>query len=569
MDIHTEHILQKGHLRLYADISFTAGQLRLIIYHVQKEQWERREGGMARNSTLSACSSAEKQKIRLACKSIAEDSASQSVTKLFDALQLPQQHACRSPKPQCCAELMRVCSMLPEIVRTYKRQLDSALAEIKTVTADRDQKAGTICVLEGLVSELQQDNKRYAEINRDLNVRAEGIRTVTVNEKVSSGKRGRPKGQKPSITSRPVDIDRKETVDCSVCPGCGNDRLSGVTDQYTRVVKRMKVTWENVLYRVNRRYCGSCKKQVSAKVPDAMPNARTSSNHDALLAHLNVNGLSHAKIADTSCDVLKHEISASSSYRSKIRTGKMLEQDHNLIREKIMGEPVLNCDELWWPLGKTKGVVITALGKDACLMEVAKSRDIQTLTDFLPHYDGVIVQDSYAGWMHVGSNRQMCLAHQIRLVKNDLKYKKLSSETEKFLNDLRAILKRLYRADKIKGVKKRLEAADSFDVQLGDLMNLEYKDDGECNIARYQKRYKREKDFMTTFLRQKGVPPDNNSCERANRVVVCVRGDGGGNRTEKGMRANSILFTIKLTDKINMRSFYDHIIRAAAASGDR
>ena len=70
---------------------------------------------------------------------------------------------------------------------------------------------------------------------------------------------------------------------------------------------------------------------------------------------------------------------------------------------------------------------------------------------------------------------------------------------------LRVILKRLYRADKIKGVEKRLEAADSFDVHLGDLMNLEYKDDEECNIARYQKRYKRENDFMTTFLRQKGV----------------------------------------------------------------
>ena len=51
--------------------------------------------------------------------------------------------------------------------------------------------------------------------------------------------------------------------------------------------------------------------------------------------------------------------------------------------------------------------------------------------------------------------------------------------------------------------------------------------------------------------------------------MVCVRGDGGGNRTEKGMRANSILFTIKLTDKINGRSFYDHMIRAASASGDR
>ena len=191
MDIHTEHILQKGHLRLYADISFTAGQLRLIVHHIQKEQEEEIQAGMARNSTLSACSSAEKQKILLACKSIAEDSESQSIAKLFDVLQLPQQHACRSPKPQCCAELMRVCSMLPEAVMAYKQQLDSALAKIKTVTADRDQKADTIRVLEDLISELRQDNKRYAKINRDLNVRAQGIRTVTVNEKPSSGPRGK------------------------------------------------------------------------------------------------------------------------------------------------------------------------------------------------------------------------------------------------------------------------------------------------------------------------------------------------------------------------------------------
>ena len=368
---------------------------------------------------------------------------------------------------------------------------------------------------------------------------------------------------------RPTDIDRKETVDCSVCPGCGSDRLSGITDQYTKVVEHMKVTWETVEHKINRRYCGNCKKQVSAKVPDAAPHARTSANYDALLAHFNVNGLSHGKIANTSCDVLKRSISPSGSYRSKIRTSRALEPDHASIKKKIMEEPVLNCDELWWPLGKTKGVVITALGKDSCLMEVAKSRDITTLMSLLPQYDGIVIQDSYAGWMHIGTNRQMCLAHQIRIPKKDLKYKKLDSETTNFLNDLCAILKRLYSADKTKGVKKRLEAADSFDAQLDCLMNREYKDDAECNIARYQKRYKREKDFMTTFLRQKGVPPDNNSCERANRVVVCVRGDGGGNRTEKGMRANSILFTIKLTDKINGRSFYDHIIRAASASGDR
>ena len=228
----------------------------------------------------------------------------------------------------------------------YMQQLDDIRVRVDVMAADRDQKADTICQLEGLISELQQDNKRYAALNRDLNVRAQGIRTVTVNKKVSSGRRGRPKGQKPSITRRPVNIDRAETVDCSVCPDCDDDNLPGVTDQYSRVVEHMKITWENVQYKIKRRYCRNCQKQVSAKVPGVMPNARTSANYDAFLAHLNANGLSHGKIANTSCDVLKRSISSSSSYRNKIRTSKVLESDHDSIKKKIMKEPVLNCDEL-------------------------------------------------------------------------------------------------------------------------------------------------------------------------------------------------------------------------------
>ena len=129
----------------------------------------------------------------------------------------------------------------------YMQQLDDIRAGVDVMAADRDQKADTICQLEGLISELRQDNKRYAVLNSDLNVMVQGIRIVTVTEKVSSSKRGRSKGQKASITRRPVNIDRTETVDCSVCPDCGNDRLLGVTDQYDKVVKHMKVTWETTV----------------------------------------------------------------------------------------------------------------------------------------------------------------------------------------------------------------------------------------------------------------------------------------------------------------------------------
>ena len=66
------------------------------------------------------------------------------------------------------------------------QQLDDIRARV-LMAADRDQKADTICQLEGLISELQQDNKRYAALNRDLNVRAQGIRTVTVTVRQAEG----------------------------------------------------------------------------------------------------------------------------------------------------------------------------------------------------------------------------------------------------------------------------------------------------------------------------------------------------------------------------------------------
>ncbi len=63
---------------------------------------------------------------------------------------------------------------------------------------------------------------------------------------------------------------------------------------------------------------------------------------------------------------------------------------------------------------------------------------------------------------------------------------------------------------------------------------------------------------MRTFLHIKDVPPDNNDVERTNRVFVSIKNDGGddGNRTSRGMEANSILFTLLATGKIRGESFF-------------
>ena len=48
---------------------------------------------------------------------------------------------------------------------------------------------------------------------------------------------------------------------------------------------------------------------------------------------------------------------------------------------------------------------------------------------------------------------------------------------------------------------------------------------------------------------------------------MAIRNDGGGNRSADGMKANSVLFTIMATDRINGASFFDHLVRVSSGDG--
>ena len=58
-----------------------------------------------------------------------------------------------------------------------------------------------------------------------------------------------------------------------------------------------------------------------------------------------------------------------------------------------------------------------------------------------------------------------------------------------------------------------------------------------------QEAAREESRFLTVCLRVPGVQPGNNPIKRSNRKAVAARSDGGGDRSGKGMGANSILFT--------------------------
>ena len=73
---------------------------------------------------------------------------------------------------------------------------DTLVGMIKTLLAERDKVARAARRHEEVAARFEAERQKYAELNRRLNTRANGIQSVTACEKKeSSGKRGRPRGK--------------------------------------------------------------------------------------------------------------------------------------------------------------------------------------------------------------------------------------------------------------------------------------------------------------------------------------------------------------------------------------
>lgn len=414
---------------------------------------------------------------------------------------------------------------------------------------------------------LTDENKKLSAANKKLNAKRNGIKTVTVQDRKSTGKRGRAKGCTPTVCTRPKKIDRTETIDCTRCPHCNNAVSKNVMGRYDRVVVMKYVYTETVKFDIMRRYCRVCDKNVSRKPPGVEPYARTSSNLGAAVVTLNMHGLSHGKAAKFSTDVFKTKISRSWSHRNKMRVARRLTPERDEIKRKIQKEPCLNCDEFYWPVGKKNGMVMGTLGRDKCLMEVVESADIKAVKKMLPDYKGTVIHDSKTIWLHTGKEHQMCMWHQRRIPKTDLKYKNPKNDVKEFLDEIYRLNAKHYPLNKISDMHTRIVAARCLEKERSCIMNHDWTDDEIGTIARYRKRHYREGFHMTTHMYKPYIPPDNNNIERVNRQFVATRSDGGGNRSPKGMEANSVLFTIWATDWINGVSFFDHVMRASSGDG--
>ena len=96
--------------------------------------------------------------------------------------------------------------------------------------------------------------------------------------------------------------------------------------------------------------------------------------------------------------------------------------------------------------------------------------------------------------------------------------------------------------------------------RLDEFIDQEWK---QKHARRLQKRLRRHREELLTFLDHDEVPPDNNGGERGIRPAVLIRKNSYGNGSERGAQTQAVMMTIMRTLKMRGHNLVQILVDAS------
>ncbi|MDQ3703418.1 MAG: IS66 family transposase [Chloroflexota bacterium] len=192
-------------------------------------------------------------------------------------------------------------------------------------------------------------------------------------------------------------------------------------------------------------------------------------------------------------------------------------------RQQLLASRFIHVDETKINVQGTDQYVWVFTDGKHVLFRLTPTREAAIVREVLAGYDGILVSDFYAGYDAVNCRQQKCLVHLIRDLNEDLWHAPFDTELEAFVLKVRDLLVPILEAAGQYGLKKRhlgkfLKTVHRFydEVITGRTYQSEV-------IQTYQKRFKRYRHSLFTFLEHDGIPWNNNMAERAIRHLAVQR----------------------------------------------
>ncbi len=436
-----------------------------------------------------------------------------------------------------------------------------------SASPDYESLAGELEYYRKRCSELEAENAKLREELLALKTTVSAVVARSIDAKANAERKrykksGRREGHEGSGRSRPEHVDVTVELDQSTCPRCGGVLSEKPTDSYTRVVEdivpaRVVVTE----YVVRRRYCCSCRKQVSAPIPNVVgggSNERFGLRLMLLVVSLKLLGTSYEKIGSLLKLLFNLDLTEAAMVHCVMTVAEAFGPRYEELKKELKREASLGGDETGWRIKGKNHWLWAFVGKWSVIYEVARSRGKDVPLKVLGDYGGTMISDSWPAWNYVGKKWQKCLVHYLREIEDTLKYKNPGKEFARFAKKLKRILRDSIRVgEKVKVHEERLRAKARLEARV-DALIASYSSSSEKNCARFLKRLRRERGMLFTFLEEDGVEWNNNAAERALRSSVVIRKITYGNQSDEGAAAHAVLMSMKQTCSLRKENFFDY-----------
>ncbi|MEA1980418.1 MAG: IS66 family transposase [candidate division Zixibacteria bacterium] len=372
-------------------------------------------------------------------------------------------------------------------------------------------------------------------------------------------KLGAPVGHTGCYRAVPEHVDVIEDVVLDTCPQCGNTDISECSEieehvQEDIILPAVKVT----KYRKHHFWCGKCKKVISGKGIDEIPNSYIGPQAKAVAAFLKYD----IKISNRDIQKLFKELcglqvvpSSIPGFNNQVRK-KCMPLYEELLKE-IKKAPYIHADETGCPVnGKNWWDWIFVTSK-ICLHVIHESRGQKVVEQILgKKYGGILLSDFLSAYNKLDAKaKQRCLVHLLRDLKKILACTPQEDPAYTYCQRLKDILQ--YAIAASEKYNENNISARQFSKQKkyvhASMGDLQFPAAQKNSIVRIAKRLARHKNELFTFLDYKGLPYHNNYAERMIRPSVLLRKITFGHRSENGIRNHSVLQSILQTGKLNAK----------------
>lgn len=427
-------------------------------------------------------------------------------------------------------------------------QLQTALQRIEQLEREKAQ----------LEVELKQLHRHPFKGNRSKKdaKRKEGAKPADKKKK-----RGAPVGHPPWTRSTPKHIDRTVQVPAPrECPHCECRDLKPCAERTQHLQEDIVLCPKTQVtcFDHQQAWCPGCRRAVQQAAPGEMmgsyigPVAKSTSTflrHGIGLSYRNVQkifthifGLSMVPASVVGFD------------RAATRRAEDLYTD---LHQKIQASAYLHADETSWRIDGKNAWLWYAGHELLAYFHIDFHRSGQAAQRVIgPSFNGVLNTDDYGAYNPISAQaRQSCLAHPLRLARDELKALEDNPKAEAdiasrtFLENVMSFLKeccdigcRLRQRHQTRRQGQRLKA--KLTRRLNKLCRISLAWPAAEGL---RTRLIKQKRRLFTFVDHPEVQPTNNQAEQSLRRSVILRKVTFGNRSEAGAHSHSVLSSLLTT----------------------